>query len=290
MTNYACTISHGRFNLHITMLDISNLHLHEETIPNLLDKLAQSITLDGCLKHPVIVDKASLVVLDGMHRVAALEKLECKRIPVCLVDYKNPAITVGCWYRAIKGAKALEHVLTQARQLGLKIEKVEKIDDAKIGLSSIVAAVKNRKDAFFICFSFRSLKEAYDIIKQIEEGLEKLALEVTYETELDALTKLQDHEVDAVLLTPKLTKSSIINAALSRSLFSYKTTRHIIPARPLYLNVPLSLLRSNEKPLNEINKELKRMLQKRHLKHVAAGSILNGRRYEEDLYLFEGET
>jgi hypothetical protein len=284
---YAYAITHPRITLYIAILNTSDLHLHEEIIPDLLDELVRSIELDGFLKHPIIVDKRSLVVLDGMHRVAALERLGCKRIPACLVDYENSAITVGCWYRALKGARALEHLNTQIKGLGLTIEEVRKIDDTKIGVSPIVAAVRNRKKAFLIRSPFRSLKEAYDIIRQIEGGLKEFALDVAYETELDALSKLRDHEADVVLLTPKVTKGSIINTALSGSVFSFKTTRHIIPARPLYLNVPLSLLRNGEKPISEVNNELRRMLQRKRLKHVAAGSILNGRRYEEDLYLFE---
>jgi len=70
--------------------------------------------------------------------------------------------------------------------------------------------------------------------------------------------------------------------------FSYKATRHIIPARPLYVNAPLSLLKNDNRPLSEVNDELRLMLQKRHLTHVPAGSLLNGRRYEEDLYIFKG--
>lgn len=284
---YPYVITHEKIDLYIAILDISNLHLHEEIIPNLLNELMRSIELDGLLKHPVIVDKGSLVVLDGTHRVAALERLGCKRIPACLVNYENPAITVGCWCRALKGARALEHLNTQIKGLGLTIEEVKKIDDTKIGVSPIVAAVRNREKAFLIRSPFRSLKEAYDIVSQVEEGLKKFDLDVTYETELDALSKLRNYEVDVVLITPRVTKGSIINTALSGSAFSFKTTRHVIPARPLYLNVPLSLLRDSEKSIDEVNNELRGMLQRRHLKHVAAGSVLDGRRYEEDLYLFE---
>ena len=280
------TILHKGLTLSIEILNIDQLHLHEEVIPTLLDQLSQTIQRDGCLMHPVIVDTNSHVVLDGTHRVAALKKLNCKRIPACLIDYNNPLIKVGCWYRVIKGERALEHTLTQVKQLGLGVEEVVKIDDVRIGVPPIVAAVKSQERDFFIHSSFQGLKEAYDVVKKIEGGLRRLPLEVSYETESDALSKLLEDRVDVVVLTPKPTKSSIINAALSGDVFAYKTTRHIIPARPLYLNVPLSLLRNDEKPLHEINNELRRMLQKRHLKHVAAGSILNERRYEEDLYLF----
>lgn len=54
----------------------------------------------------------------------------------------------------------------------------------------------------------------------------------------------------------------------------------------MYLNIPLSLLRSDEKSLDELNIELKRILDQRRLAHMPAGSVLDGRRYEEELYLF----
>ncbi len=284
---YPYVIIHRKMNLYLALVDISDLHLHEEVIPQLLNELTRSIEIDGCLKHPIVVDKESLVVLDGMHRVAALRELGCKLIPACFVEYLNPAITVACWYRVIKGSGAPQLLCTQVRRLGISIERGGKIDATKVGESPIVAAVKSREEAFFLHSPFTRIKEAYDIIKRVEEGLKKLALEVSYETESDSLRKLREHKVDAVIFTPKLTKTSVIKTSLSGSVFPHKTTRHVIPARPLYLNVPLSLLRNSEKYINQINKELRGMLQRRNLKHIEAGSILNGRRYEEDLYLFE---
>jgi len=285
--SFPYVISHEKLNLYITALDISNLYLHEETIPDILDQLAQSIKKDGCLKHPVIVDNKTHVVLDGMHRVAALEKLGYARIPVCLVDYENPTIRVGCWYRTTKGVKALERIITRPNQVGFTFEEVNEVDDKKLGISPVVAAMKSREKGFFVCSPFRNLKEAYDIIKRIEEKLKRSGFEVAYETELDALNKLREQDVDAVFLTPKLIKSAIISTALSGSVFSYKATRHVIPARPLNLDVPLNLLKDDKKSLEEVNEEMRQMLQERRLRRVAAGSVLKGRRYEEDLYLFE---
>jgi len=63
----------------------------------MLENLAAEIRMDEALRHPVIVDKESFVVLDGMHRVAALKILNCQRIPACLVNYKSPSISVGAW-------------------------------------------------------------------------------------------------------------------------------------------------------------------------------------------------
>lgn len=286
--SFPYTVSHEGLDLHIAALNIDDLHLHEEVLPDLLNKLVQSIRQDGYVKDPIIVDKGSLVVLDGTHRVVALKKMGCKWVPVCLVDYENPAITVGCWYRTIKGVKTMGDILKEITQMGFGVEEVSEINKSKIGISPVVAAMKSLKEAFFVCSSFESLHEAFNFVKRIEERLKLSAFNVEYETELDALRKLREHKIDLVLLTPKATKSSTIGNALSGDVFPYKATRHIIPARPLHINVPLNFLKGNERSLSETNKELKRMLQKRRLKHVAAGSVVNGRRYEEDLYLFEG--
>jgi len=286
--SFPYTISHKGLDLHITVLDIDALRLHEEVLPDLLKKVTQYIRQDGYVKDPIIVDYGSLIVLDGTHRLAALKKMGCKWIPVCLVDYENPTITVGCWYRTIKGVRTMGGILKEIKQMGFDIEEVGEIDKPKIGISPVVAAVKSWKKSFLVCSSFGNLMEAFNIVKRIEERLKLSAFNVEYETESDALRKLQERGVDVVVLTPKAEKGCIVGHAQKGRIFPYKMTRHVVPARPLHVDVPLNLLEGNERSLFEINKELKRLLKRRRLKHVVAGSVIDGRRYEEDLYLFEG--
>lgn len=261
--------------------------MHEQTIPDLLRQLAWSIRAEGHLRHPIIADKRSFVVLDGMHRVAALQRLGIKRVPVCMVDYESPAVKVCSWYRTINGADVIEHIQTQVEQAGSSMKRIKRIDDRNIGVSPVVAAIKTENEVFSVRSPFATLKEAYDIIESIEERMKANGLEVHYETELDASKKLRSHEADAILYTPKLSKREIVVTATSGQLFAYKATRHVIPARPLSLSVPLSLLRGSEKSLREVNDMLTAILQKRQLKRIAAGSVFEGRRYEEELYVFE---
>ena len=77
------SINHPLVTLEIK-LEIEKLYIHEETIVEIVERLSDEIELDAHVKHPVIVDKETLVVLDGMHRVAALQHLGCKLIPVCM--------------------------------------------------------------------------------------------------------------------------------------------------------------------------------------------------------------
>jgi len=250
--------------------------------------LVHAIRNDGHVKHPVIVDSDSLVVLDGMHRVEALKQLGCIRIPVCMVDYSNPSITVECWYRVLNENAPLSYVLKLISQMGFSSKKVRSIDVEALGVPPVFAALQSLNEAFLVCSNFRNLKEAYGHVKQIEEKLKNSSLSIGHETERDAFLKLREGIVNAVLLTPKLSKKAIVETALSGQVFAYKATRHVIPARPLRVNVPLALLQNENKTLEEANKELILSLQWRTLKHMPAGSVIEGRRYEEDVYIFEG--
>jgi hypothetical protein len=61
----------------------------------------------------------------------------------------------------------------------------------------------------------------------------------------------------------------------------------VIPARPMYLNIPLNILQDHDKSVEELNNEVKLILNRRRLTHMPTGSILERRRYEEELYVFE---
>jgi len=282
----AYVIFHERLNLEIAIFEINQLLLHEGTISELLDQLTQSIEKDGCLHHPIIVDAKSFLVLDGVHRVAALKRLGYKRVPACLVDYKSPSIHVFNWYRTISRVNTLESLLKEVKKAASSVEHVAQIDKKEIGLSPIAAALKTLNASFLVEAPFDSLKEAYDIIKAIEERLKTTGFEVKYETESDAHQRLNKHQVDAVLYTPRLTKQAIIETARLGKIFAYKATRHVIPARPMHLCLPLSLLK-DKRPLSNLNKKLKNTLAKKKVKHLPPGSLFEGRRYEEDLYVFE---
>jgi len=288
-SSYPFTIHHEKLSLHLKIVDINSLFLHEEIIPEMLEKLAKEIRMDKALRHPVIVDENSFVVLDGMHRVAALKMLNCRRIPVCLVDYKNPSITVGAWYRTIASINkySTSEILEEIRSLGFSVKEGDVKSIEEIGKNSIVAALKTRKNSYLVCHVFKNLKEAYDHIKMIENRLKQFNLQVDYETEADSFRKLREGKVDAILQTPRLSKEEIVKIALSGKVFAHKATRHVIPARPLNINVPLKLLTLSSLSLEEANEEFRRMLMEKKLKRMPAGSYIENRRYEEDVYLFE---
>jgi hypothetical protein len=82
---------------HVFLFNIKALKEHEEIRPDYLEELKNQILWDGILKMPIAVDKNTCIILDGHHRLHALKRLGCKKIPVVLVDYQSPEIEVIAW-------------------------------------------------------------------------------------------------------------------------------------------------------------------------------------------------
>jgi ParB-like chromosome segregation protein Spo0J len=81
----------------VVFLEIEELREHEEIRPDYLEALKNEILTDGILKMPICIDEKTCIILDGHHRLHALKRLGCKRIPCVLVDYHSPDIRVIAW-------------------------------------------------------------------------------------------------------------------------------------------------------------------------------------------------
>jgi hypothetical protein len=80
----------------VVLLPIEKLKPHEKGSPLYLEMLKKEILRDGVLKHPIVADEKTNVILDGMHRWLALKSLGYTQIPVLLVDaFQNPQIRIG---------------------------------------------------------------------------------------------------------------------------------------------------------------------------------------------------
>jgi len=91
----------------IVFIRIEELREHEEIRPDYLEELKNEILSDGILKMPIAVDRSTYIILDGHHRLHALKKIGCKKIPVILVDYQLPEIEVIPWREGEKVTKKM---------------------------------------------------------------------------------------------------------------------------------------------------------------------------------------
>ena len=106
-------LSHGRDEC--VFLNLEELREHEEIRPDYLEALKNEILCDGILKMPICVDKETCIILDGHHRLHALKRIGCKKIPCILVDYHSPEIKVVPWR---EGENITKEMITQTALTG----------------------------------------------------------------------------------------------------------------------------------------------------------------------------
>ncbi len=270
------------FGLDITMENTDDLKLHEEVIDSYLGELEDAISDSGIVKDPVIVDKDSKVVLDGMHRVTAMRRLGYDKIPVCLVDYQSPKIDLGSWCRFFEGL-SMDRVKDLCEELGFDLGECDhsRINDILESREHDLLLV-SREECYTLDRGAESISEIFDLAIEIEEELREQDFEPHYETENQIMDKLGDDEV--AILVPPATKQDVIDISSRGEVFSHKTTRHVIPARPMRINVPVEML---EKDISEADEEMTEFLKDRDVENMPPGSRFEGREYEEELVVFK---
>jgi hypothetical protein len=241
---------------------VENLILHEKTIPSLFKELRDEIIGSKNLFHPIIVEKSSKVVLDGIHRVEVFRDLGYEAIVAYFVDYDDPRIKVDRWYRVLKNLDtSIFKKVSQA-------ELLELVDSQpSFGILKEGEAYISRK--------WSDVLQAYLRMREFEKGLR-----VSYETMEDAMEKVRQGYT--CLFGPKIKKAEVIHHAKRKELFPPKSTRHVIRPRPMFINFPLELLRKN---LKEAGKKLAEILRDANPRRLPPGELIQGRRYEEELVI-----
>jgi hypothetical protein len=282
-------VGEGEMNMDLVLIEIDKLHLHEKTIPESLKSLIKAIESKGIVEDPIIVDKKTLVVLDGMHRVKALKQLGCKLMPVCLVDYENLRITVERWCRTVQDNNRTQELLKTITSKGYTI-RVEPKEKAKKLLEERkpVVFLETRLNSYIITSHGNTdLISVYRSIGDIEHSLKSKGFRIGYETEMDAEERMKRGSADVVMIPPKLGKKEVIEGATKGDVFIHKATRHIIPARPMGVNVSLADLREGNLHTSDRKEKFVKTLRERKVRRIPPGNLWKGRRYEEALYVFE---
>ena len=70
----------------VVLVETVSLRDHEEVIPDNLETRTSKLLSKGFHK-PIIVDRGSMVILDGHHKWTAAKSLGLARVPVIMVDY-----------------------------------------------------------------------------------------------------------------------------------------------------------------------------------------------------------
>lgn len=253
---------------------VSSLLPHEEVIPRHVEQLAAEMTRDGVQRDPIIIDRESAAVLDGMHRLAAFQKLEVENAVCCSVDYASSAVSLGRWARvyAFREGDSLRGSLESLGNLERAplAEAFSALDRKEVAIAVLTP------DVAFVLRGEGGRDDAAAATIRIDRMAEQKGWERTFVPEDEVDVPLQQAR-KFVVLPRRLTKDDVVAAARSGKLFPCKTSMHVIDPRPVAVNYPV-------KELNEATAlKLKEKLGEDKGRVLPPGSTYGGRRYKERL-------
>ncbi|MBN2126362.1 MAG: hypothetical protein JW821_18825 [Deltaproteobacteria bacterium] len=278
--------------LKLEVVPVVTLLHHEQVIPSVARKLLLQFKNWTNLQDPIIVDE-NHIILDGNHRAHVFRELNFRYIPVCKVDYFHEKSCLRYWFRMIGNARDPEEIHSIIEECRGNIEPVSGRDQLAKNMEEdcFLCGLQRRDSYALIRFARDAACDAvtvYDTIEKMQEkflekGLELSFIPCQYVQSDGFCRELKEDEI--VLWTPRITKEMVVDAARQCRVFAPKTTRHLIPARPINVNVPTQWFRENIS-LKEINRRFESFLRKKGLKRFGPGQVINGRYYEEDIFVF----
>ncbi|HLQ07145.1 MAG TPA: ParB N-terminal domain-containing protein [Nitrososphaerales archaeon] len=260
----------------LSIRSTETLFPHEQTIQSHVESLAKEMQRDGVQKDPLIVDRDSGTILDGMHRLAAFSRLGISRAACCSVDYGSSSVTLSRWARVYTLPRAESYLSAlQSESITRRVslaDALEEIEHAEVGLAVLTS------DAAFLPTRTTDLMATFELVLGLDSISEEQGWKRDFVPEDDLDISLQEKR-NIVVLVRKLSKEDVVSAAKNRRLFPCKTSLHRIDPRPVAVNFPLAELNfATTEALRDRLKERQELL-------LPSGSIYGGRRYKERLLL-----
>lgn len=278
--------------LKMEVVHVASLFRHEAVIPGAVSKLIFEFRNLASLQNPIIVDE-NHVVLDGNHRVHVFEALGFKFIPVCKIDYLDPCTRLRYWFRLLGNVADFGMIRQAIEQFDGVLEPLESRQDLKNRLreNCLAFGLQKADTVAVACFSDRCCLDpvtAYQLIHELQDTLTARGARLEY-VPCNTVDKERFCETmrpdELVIWTPRISKEMVIEAARRHQVFAPKTTRHVIPVRPLNVNVP-GYWFTEDVSLAEINRRFDAFLENKKIRTFGPGLVLDGRYYEEELVVF----
>jgi len=286
------SIKTENLKLELEVVPVETLFIHERILPGIAEQLVLEFKNLANLENPIIVDRSG-IVLDGSHRTYVFKALDFKYIPVCRIDYFHRDTELRYWFRLLGDIKDRDWIREVVEKLGGTLQEVTDRESLEKMLEEDCYRCGVQQGSFFAVITFsehvvNDAVSAYDMLEKIQDRLTKKGMvleyipcQYVYDDEF--CQALKDHEI--VLWTPQITKEMVVEAARKEKVFAPKSTRHLIPARPLNVNVPTHWFKEDI-PLEEINERFTRFLEGKEMRRLSPGQVIDGRYYEEELFVF----
>ncbi len=224
---------------------------HEQVLPERVDRIAADILQKGMLEDPLIVTRFPgttnrWLVIDGMHRFAACKKLGLSNVAVHEVEYNNPNILLETWDIITHQSFRPEQNLPSEYALKKHPWANARTVQTQLHQRQILAAIADRNGDLVVVEKVgdgHDVQTVMHVVDAIDKVIDQKQLNPEFFADSESIQRFEAGEGSSIILRPRFTKAEVISQTLLGHIFPYKSTRHIIPNRPLHLNVPLAQLR-----------------------------------------------
>jgi L-serine kinase (ADP) len=274
------TLPRGRA-IQLCIIPLDAIRPHEKTIHSLLGQIRNDMSRTGYQRDPILVDRRTRLALDGMHRIESLRSLKAKYAVCAEFDYLDESVKLERWLRTIiaPGRKIIAQIISEfnmepCQSIGSAIRRVE------TGRSSIALLSSEESYVGSECLQKADL---YRKIGEVDALCEKSRTELQFFPESEKLNLFSSASV-ATIFPERLAKKDILRIVKRGELLPYKTTRHVVPIRPMGVYFPISCLK--ECSPSQCRKELERIVNFSKVILERRDIWYEGRRYSDRLAIF----
>lgn len=220
---------------HIVLVPIEELHGHEQIVQVQVDWLKNNLKKLGYFFRPILIVKNHNVILDGHHRVVALQQLGYSKVPCIEMTYlDNEDIQLGTWYPVYIG-KGKKRFPSAFKKIGVEWERLNTFSVDVLSNPNYGFILKTSKSQFMIKGTQQEIYAKF--LNYYNPELFEYVKTLDY-----ALHLLDDGRAAFILARKTLTKKDVLETAKKGMPFAPKTTRHILSFKYQDIKVPLSNL------------------------------------------------
>jgi L-serine kinase (ADP) len=277
----AAEVSVDGLRIELSITSLEEVKPHEATIPKILDSIIADLERTNLQRDPILIDKRTHAALDGMHRRAALAALGARFSLCSQYDYLNDSVKLERWLRYFiaPSEEFLSEVtsLLQLREYSHFEEAVRAVDRGQSRIALLSAGES------FVSEREWNVPQVYQAVSQIDKLCQKHRIELDYTPESSKFDLFTSESV-YLLYPEKLSKKDVLEVASKGKVLPCKTTRHVVPVRPMGLYFPLDLLKESSEAT--CYRELKNIVSSSKIELEKREVWYEGRRYSEPLAIF----
>jgi len=220
----------------VRLADPAHIKPHEESIPELTQKLVAEIQKMGRIINPVVADVGRRLVLDGTHRVEAALALKLPKIPVYDVDYFSESVRLQGWARVFTHKLSVQDLLKHAARHGLAMAGKDEHE-------AVAKFVWSDGSALSLSSEETRLPEIYRALANLEKDLQKYGITYVRDMELEMYVSAGRYAFGYNIR--RLRKEDVLGVVESGGRLPPKSTRHLVDRRPLYILFPVDMLKQD---------------------------------------------